>query len=106
MSQVVYALSIQMEARSPMSTNVNHPSHYNVGKIEVIDFIEDQALDFHLGNAVKYICRAECKGEPVEDLRKAIWYLNRQISLWSPSEQKGSESSQATTTTKVRLPPY
>lgn len=61
--------------------NVNHPDHYNHGKIEVIDFIEDQHLGFHLGNAVKYISRAGRKdpARTVEDLRKAAWYLNRQV---------------------------
>ena len=61
--------------------NVNHPDHYNHGKIEVIDFIEDKELGFHLGNAVKYISRAGRKdpARTVEDLRKAAWYLNRQI---------------------------
>ena len=61
--------------------NVNHPSHYTSGKIEVIDFIEDKHLGFHLGNAVKYISRAGRKdpARTVEDLRKAAWYLNRQI---------------------------
>ena len=61
--------------------NVNHPSHYTSGQIEVIDFIEDQELGFHLGNAVKYISRAGRKdpARTVEDLRKAAWYLNRQI---------------------------
>ena len=61
--------------------NVNHPSHYTSGQIEVIDFIEDQHLGFHLGNAVKYISRAGRKdpARTVEDLRKAAWYLNRQI---------------------------
>ena len=61
--------------------NVNHPSHYTSGKIEVIDFIEDKELGFHLGNAVKYISRAGRKNpdKTVEDLRKAVWYINRQI---------------------------
>ncbi len=61
--------------------NVNHPSHYTGGKIEVIDFIEDKELGFHLGNAVKYISRAGRKDadKTVEDLRKAVWYINRQI---------------------------
>ena len=61
--------------------NVNHPDHYNHGKIEVVDFIEDQHLGFHLGNAVKYISRAGRKDadKTVEDLRKAVWYINRQI---------------------------
>ena len=60
---------------------VNHPNHYNTGKIEVIDFIEDQNLNFNLGNAVKYISRAG-KKDPAkfrEDLEKAIWYLNREL---------------------------
>jgi hypothetical protein len=61
------------------STDVHHPSHYNVGKIEVIDFIEDQNLGFHLGNAVKYICRAPHKGSELKDLQKALWYLNRYV---------------------------
>ena len=58
---------------------VNHPNHYNTGKIEVIDFIEDQNLNFHLGNAVKYICRAGKKdpSKTKEDLDKAIWYIKR-----------------------------
>lgn len=58
---------------------VNHPSHYTDGKYEVIDFIEDKNLGFHLGNAVKYICRAGKKDsdKEVEDLQKAIWYLDR-----------------------------
>ena len=66
-----------------MSNNqVENPSHYNTGKIEVIDFIEDQNLNFNLGNAVKYISRAG-KKDPVkfrEDLEKAVWYLNRELA--------------------------
>lgn len=63
---------------NPMS-NVDHPKHYNMGKIEVIDAIEDWQLDFHLGNAVKYIARAKHKGNELEDLEKAMWYLKRRI---------------------------
>lgn len=59
---------------------VNHPSHYNRGKIEVIDFIEDQGLSFHLGNVIKYIARAGSKGDKLEDLKKARWYLDRYIN--------------------------
>lgn len=58
---------------------VNHPSHYTRGNIEVIDFIEDQQLPYHLGNVVKYVARAGFKGDKVEDLKKAQWYLNRYI---------------------------
>jgi hypothetical protein len=62
---------------------VNHPPHYTSGKIEVIDFIEDQNLTYHLGNVVKYVARAGKKhptlsGE-LEDLKKARWYLQRYI---------------------------
>jgi hypothetical protein len=64
---------------------VNHPSHYTTGKIEVIDFIEDKGLGFHLGNAVKYISRAGKKdpAKTVEDLRKAAWYVQREIDRLS-----------------------
>lgn len=63
-----------------ISNMVDHPSHYNKGKIEVIDFIEDQQLPFHLGNVIKYIARAGSKGDKLEDLKKAQWYLNRYIN--------------------------
>lgn len=59
---------------------VNHPSHYTRGKIEVIDFIEDQHLPYHLGNVIKYIARAGYKGDKLEDLKKARWYLDRYIN--------------------------
>jgi hypothetical protein len=66
-----------------MSSNVNHPSHYNAGKIEVIEFIEDQGLNFSRGNVVKYTARAgKKKGvDELEDLEKARWYLSREIEL-------------------------
>lgn len=59
---------------------IDHPSHYNRGKIEVIDFIEDQQLPYHLGNVVKYVARAGYKGDKLEDLKKARWYLDRYIN--------------------------
>ena len=61
---------------------VSHPAHYTDGKIEVIDFIEDKGLGFHLGNAIKYIARAGKKdpSKAVEDLEKARWYLDREIA--------------------------
>lgn len=67
---------------------VNHPTHYNTGKIEVIEFIEDQQLGYHLGNAVKYVCRAGKKNPAkyVEDLEKAVWYIRRRIAVVSPEE--------------------
>jgi len=61
---------------------VNHPSHYTDGKIEVIDFIEDKKFGYCLGNAIKYISRAgkKSKATEIEDLQKAVWYINRRIS--------------------------
>lgn len=68
-----------------MNDSVNHPAHYTDGKIEVIDFIEDKKLGFHLGNTVKYICRAGKKDpeKTIEDLQKAEWYLHREIQRLS-----------------------
>lgn len=76
---------------------VNHPSHYNSGKFEVIEVIEDQRLGFHLGNAIKYICRAGKKLPEkstkemdrqiaVQDLEKAVWYIQRHIEILKPLE--------------------
>jgi hypothetical protein len=59
--------------------NVNHPPHYKAGGIETIDFIEAKSLNYNLGNVVKYITRADLKGNKLEDLQKAQWYLNREI---------------------------
>ncbi len=58
---------------------VKKPAHYNFGKIEVIDFIEDQNFGYLLGNVIKYISRAPHKGEELQDLRKGLWYLQRHI---------------------------
>ena len=58
-----------------MAEKVNHPAHYNSGKIEVIDAIHDWGLDFCLGNVVKYVTRHNHKENSLEDLKKAKWYL-------------------------------
>jgi len=58
---------------------VNHPDHYQGNKFEVIDVIEDYNLGFSLGNAIKYILRADKKGARKQDLKKAIWYIQREI---------------------------
>ena len=70
------------------SNAVEHPSYYQ-GKIEVIDFIEDKGLGFNLGNCVKYISRYNLKHKdnPVEDLKKARWYLDREIKNMEKGEQ-------------------
>lgn len=75
-----------------MNDAVNHPSHYTDGKIEVIDFIEDKKLGYHLGNVVKYVCRAGKKDpeKEIEDLQKAEWYLHRKIQKLK--EQKAARA--------------
>ncbi len=63
-----------------MSDPVNHPSHYAGGGIEVIDAIDAWGLGFCLGNVVKYIARAAHKGNLLQDLKKARWYLDHEIA--------------------------
>ncbi len=64
-----------------MTTNdpVNSPKHYRQGGMEVIDIIEAFELDYRLGNTIKYVLRHSNKGKPLEDLKKARYYLDRQI---------------------------
>lgn len=59
---------------------IDHPPHYTFGAIEVIDAIEDWRLGFHLGNVLKYVARSAHKGDQLADLRKARWYLEREIA--------------------------
>lgn len=68
-----------------MTDNVNHPSHYkaHVSGVECIQITEH--MNFCLGNAMKYIWRAGNKGDFCEDLRKAIFYLNREIDRVTPA---------------------
>lgn len=65
---------------------VNNPAHYTSGGIEVIDAIEAWDLNFHRGNAVKYVARAGKKdpAKELEDLRKARWYIDREIVRLEP----------------------
>ena len=68
---------------------VNHPAHYNVGNIEVIDAINEWQLDFDLGNVVKYVARAGHKdsSKTVEDLEKARFYLDDEIRRLKEGEK-------------------
>lgn len=59
---------------------INQPPHYTKGGIETIDFIEAKDLNYNLGNVVKYVSRSGLKGTRIEDLKKAKWYLEREIS--------------------------
>lgn len=77
---------------------VNHPSHYTAGKYEVLDVIEDAKLDYHLGNVVKYVLRAQHKGKYLEDLKKARFYLDRRIKM--------VENAQAELPFPPATPPY
>jgi hypothetical protein len=67
-----------MSEQVQIAEQVNHPTHYNQnGSIECIDVVEN--MRFNLGNAIKYIWRCEDKGNKVQDIKKAIWYLEREI---------------------------
>ena len=57
---------------------VDHPSHYNQG-IETIEYIESWSMNFNTGNVIKYVTRAGYKNNQLEDLKKAMWYLQREI---------------------------
>lgn len=63
-----------------MNDVVNHPQHYTIhpSGIETIEITEH--MNFCLGNVIKYLMRAPYKGEQIEDLEKAAWYLNREIN--------------------------
>lgn len=80
---------------------VNNPDHYTKGNIEVIDFIEDQNFNFNLGNVVKYVSRAGTKkyaglteeASAVADLKKAKWYLEREIGRLYENIPRGADKS-------------
>lgn len=73
---------------------VHHPRHYNMGSIEVIDAIDAWGLGFDDGNAVKYIARARHKGKEVEDLEKALWYLQHRLDQIKGKIQPVKETEQ------------
>ena len=58
---------------------IDHPSHYNMG-IEAIDYIESHDMNFNIGNVIKYVTRAKHKNNELEDLKKSLWYLQREIT--------------------------
>ena len=75
------------------TTNSTGPRYYRRGSIQVWDFIRDQGLSFHLGNAIKYICRAGYKDDRVSDLRKAIHYLQNELENEILSERSSERVS-------------
>ena len=68
------------KALEEASNMVDHPQHYQGNNFEVIDIINDYSLNFELGNAIKYILRADKKGNKKQDLMKAVWYLKHELS--------------------------
>jgi hypothetical protein len=72
--------------KSVEKDNVNSPTHYVTGGIETIDYIEAKSLNYNLGNVVKYVSRSDFKGRKLEDLKKAQWYLNREIANMEKSK--------------------
>ena len=76
----VIAVSTSNKSIHSKADMVNHPPHYKAGGIETIDFIEAKNLGYNLGNVVKYVSRADLKGNKLEDLQKAKWYLERAIA--------------------------
>lgn len=71
------------------AAGVNHPKHYNVhpSGVECIDVVEH--FSFNVGNAIKYLWRADEKGATVQDLKKAVWYIEREIAKRTKAEAKG-----------------
>jgi len=80
-------ITISSNADCQLEDVVNSPSHYKVGGIETIDFIEAKGFNFNLANTVKYISRAGHKLDMLEDLKKAQWYLTREITKLSGKRQ-------------------
>ena len=77
------SIAQQIEMFEPKPDPVNNPAHYTIGGIETIDFIEAKKLGYNLGNVVKYLTRADHKGNRKQDLEKAKWYLERELSTMS-----------------------
>ena len=100
-SKDVKAQNCEFGSVGQLNDPVNHPAHYTTGKIEVIDYIEDQKLPYHLGNAVKYISRAgkKDKDKTVEDLKKAVWYIQRYIGLINQGDTADGATDCADSTT-------
>ena len=71
------------------TTNDRGPSYYKRGSIQVWDFIRDQGMNFHLGNVIKYVCRAGHKDNDIEDLAKAIHYLSNDIEFRTSQRVQG-----------------
>ena len=78
--------------------------YYRRGSIEVWSFIRDQGLNFHLGNVIKYVCRAGYKDDDIEDLSKALHYLSNEIEF--RTSQRVQRSIQSKELTESQLSEY
>jgi hypothetical protein len=74
-------------------SSIDHPSHYGGegNAYEAICVVEAWDLNFRLGNVLKYIARAGKKGDALEDLKKARWYLDREIKILEAASRKASK---------------
>ena len=86
------------------TTNDQGPSYYRRGPIDVWDFVRQQELGFHLGNVIKYVCRAGHKDNDIEDLAKAIHYLSNEIEF--RTSQRVQSSIQRKKLTESQLEEY
>jgi len=75
------------------TTNGYGPSYYRRGTVDVWDFIRMQGLSFHLGNVIKYVCRAGYKDNDIQDLKKAIHYLQNEIEFRTEHDSQNWEST-------------
>jgi hypothetical protein len=76
------ATAVSEEIPAFLKSDPINPDHYKQGDIEAIDVIEAYQLNYHLGNVLKYVLRHSQKGNALEDLKKARWYLDREISKY------------------------
>lgn len=77
---VMFVSSNHTEVNCSIADNVNHPKHYNSHPSGVECITITEHMGFNLGNALKYIWRADLKGQAIEDLQKAKWYIEREIA--------------------------
>ena len=86
------------------TTNETGPEYYRRGTIQPWDFIRSQELNFHLGNVIKYVCRAGHKDDDLEDLSKAIHYLSNEIEF--RTSQRVQDSVRGKRFTESQLTEY
>ena len=86
------------------TTNDHGPGYYRRGSIQVWDFVRDQELNFHLGNVIKYVCRAGHKFDDIDDLEKAIHYLKNEVEF--RTSQRVQELVQCEEFTNAQIEEY